>query len=379
MEGILNFRHEYKMSIDKLKNLLIDNGSKKYACDFINQQIGGYVTINPKTIQHANLNELQFNYNEFNTEYKTHYNVIIIGSGPIGLYMSILLKTLLPDLHIIIIEKNRGQKRKFTRGQILLCKNVISEFNLCFQNIQTILGEDSSKFNFNEKGFNLFPNDLQNYFDNNDVFDNKTDQNAIPINILEIHLSFNAQKLGIDIVNSNDNIVTYISDTTLAIFDATGGRLPYNTPNWNKVGENPLKICKIEFSNERFDVKKTANSAAINTTKYGSYKIECNKCEQTPCSPKLQDEFVFQVKGYNAKDIILINGIPLINIGNTMISVSFTTGDGLRLGFTHSFICALYFKRLFEIHNLRITYSPSAQSIGSTLPQSQTPSQPMVG
>jgi len=351
--NILSFRERYSETINVLKDMLLSKTSKLYSCEFINylgtlKQSGGNPTMfPPESVE--NLENMEFEYNVFDETYKDELNVIILGSGPVGLYLSIILKTIIPELKIIILEKDRGSMRKFTRGQILLCKHIISEFKNCLPGIQSILGDTMGNFLFDEKLFNLFPKKIQEYFEQQDIFDNTTGQNAIPINVLEIYLSYAVQELGINIFNMTNVLESYFSEKTLSIFDATGGRLTFNPPEWNKIGENPPKKCAIEFSKENLSGRKTANTAIINTTKYGSYKIECVPCNEENCLHVNPPEFIFQVKGYNVKDVVFFEGIPIINVGNSMISVSFTTGDGLRLGYTHAFLCALALKQIFNL------------------------------
>lgn len=178
-------------------------------------------------------------------------NIIIAGSGPNGLYASILLKTIFVNFDIIIID-NRGidNKRFLTRDQKIFIKGISSikdnESILTLIKYIKLYAPDILPFFLTKP----YSDDLDKQFvineDADDIFAlgaiyTSGGVNKIHTNILECKLSQIAQSIGVKLyndssikknnnkANSKNSIFTlykkYINKQTLLFFDATGGRI----------------------------------------------------------------------------------------------------------------------------------------------------------
>jgi len=178
-------------------------------------------------------------------------NIIIAGSGPNGLYASILLKTIFVNFDIIIID-NRGidNKRFLTRDQKMFIKGISSikdnESILTLIKYIKLYAPDILPFFLTKP----YSDDLDKQFvineDADDIFAlgaiyTSGGVNKIHTNILECKLSQIAQSIGVKLyndssikknnnkANSKNSIFTlykkYINKQTLLFFDATGGRI----------------------------------------------------------------------------------------------------------------------------------------------------------
>lgn len=172
-------------------------------------------------------------------------NIIIVGAGPIGLYLAGILKACAPHLEVNIIEKRASEdkQRALTRtGKLVLRSayvynkySALDKMNELFSKACPILQElligidpDSKKAslillnNIRSDIFKLMPSHEKMY----------------GINQLELLLGNFAQRYGVNIYHDNsiDTLEVieskYVNKNTKYLIDATGGRLMRN-PNIN--------------------------------------------------------------------------------------------------------------------------------------------------
>lgn len=208
-----------------------------------------YKVVNPE-INSESLKEYRFKPNSSSIDNSTP-NIIIIGGGPVGLYMSILLQKLYGEImKIYVLEKQRGgtDERSLERGQVLILGTLNTtikpdEINTFKSNIPNNIEELLLKKEKNEFSFSFL-----NIILNEEI-------NLMPINILEYKLANYAQTIGVNILHTvdtitMDNIHTYQNRNTKFIFDAVGGRFrdykyvketKYNENNYTYSGYNITK------------------------------------------------------------------------------------------------------------------------------------------
>jgi len=184
-------------------------------------------------------------------------NVIIVGAGPTGTYMGIILKLMAPDLEVYILENriaNKANEREMTRGENTInVKTTIVVASLSnFNNLIEKYDIDDTTFISQPNNFNLIPIDI--------VFDDKTiNGNALSINKLEYALANYAQQIGILIFHTTNYYETHVNANTIGIFDATGGRLKEQThyqfrvQNEQFVGDG-LNINSLDFHNGKIPI-----------------------------------------------------------------------------------------------------------------------------
>jgi len=154
-------------------------------------------------------------------------NVLIIGAGPVGLYLAGILKLAAPHLIVNVVEKrcNDAKKRSLTRISAIDTKktyfyadkfSVLEKMARLFQTVCPILKESL----FLDEEFSLL----------NHIFKG-VNLPYISINYLEYLLANFAQKCGVIIYHDNkcgtiEYVETnYTNSETKFVFDATGGRL----------------------------------------------------------------------------------------------------------------------------------------------------------
>jgi len=174
-------------------------------------------------------------------------NVLIIGAGPIGLYMAGLLKCCSPSLNVNVVEPrvSTDKIRHLTRTSAILTKhckidnvylsiNKLTDFfhKVC-PLLQTLLFKDDSKPTIH----------LLNH-----VFKN-IDMDSIAIGYLEFLLANFAQKCGVIIyhdpeLGSLEKIEeAYTNTNTRFVFDATGGRLiPVDPARFPVIGTSSIRV-----------------------------------------------------------------------------------------------------------------------------------------
>jgi hypothetical protein len=324
---------------------------------------GGEITYNipNEPITSQSLSKIEFEYNK-DVNNSNNDNVIILGGGPIGLYMAILLKTFIPKMDVRIFEKrsSNNNKRKLERTNVIMTSFVLQQF-MNGNNVLKKLLENihlNNAFDLNKDDFYYLPNIMHNNFKSSGNY---------PINILELYLSNAAQSIGVLIVqndvNNQKELETHINEKTLSVFDATGGRLIFFKPDWTI--KNPrVRICSY-ITGEKSNLKKNIDNQRISKNFYyleSDYDFYYSKCYENNYQTIDIDDIVnnkeniktgnfeFSVKGFNKNNKMLLkNNTPLFSIGDSIRSVDFTTGTGFNIGILHSLIYALLFKKF---HNM---------------------------
>ena len=174
---------------------------------------------------------------------KERPNVCIVGAGPVGLYMSVLLKHLAPSLDIVVVEKRATTEgaRQLTRdkelyipGAFLSRTRLFPSFPDPAADVATIedaltrLCSPLYELLHTDGGLHLFA-----FLDRlwPAGITKETVTKGIRINRLEHELAKAAQAKGVRIYHDNkitdlESVVSaYTNKDTLAVFDATGGRL----------------------------------------------------------------------------------------------------------------------------------------------------------
>jgi hypothetical protein len=178
-------------------------------------------------------------------ELRARPNVCIVGAGPVGLYMAVLLKHLMPSLTVNVVEKRATESghRSLARDKELYIPSAFISRTRVFptwpdpgpdvaviEEAMIRLCPSLAALLSVEGGFHLL-GFLPIY---------KPEKKEIRINRLELELAKVAQKMGVRIYH--DNGITdlasiesrYTNEFTLVVFDATGGRLiPTSFPKIN--------------------------------------------------------------------------------------------------------------------------------------------------
>jgi hypothetical protein len=193
-------------------------------------------------------------------------NVCIVGAGPVGLYMAILLKHLMPSLTVNVVEKRAtesGHRSLIRDKELYIPTAFISRTRLfptwpdpgadvaVIEEALTRLCPSLASLLSVEGGFHLL-GFLPGY---------TPTKKEIRINRLELELAKVAQKKGVRIYH--DNGITdlasiesrYTNEHTLVVFDATGGRLiPVAFPKvdtYTPSAAVPAKKLNVEHRTER--------------------------------------------------------------------------------------------------------------------------------
>jgi hypothetical protein len=158
-------------------------------------------------------------------------NVLIVGGGPVGLYMGIVLKLFNPELIVHVLETR--VQYDYWKGDYIRKLNRPGSFQLRLN----VNDGEFSKINDIDTAFNknLTKNNLIK--DNNlyiipEIIIDKIKENAFSpstnryeAKIVESILARYAQSIGVSILHSIQSFDKYVNSDTTMIFDATGGRL----------------------------------------------------------------------------------------------------------------------------------------------------------
>ena len=257
-------------------------------------QTGGTITYNKELYKNG-----KFPGNEYVKD--TQDNIIIVGGGPTGLYMAILLKKINPQLKVVILERRIDTEnlRSLTRSNTISLK---TNLNLGFSKYTPSLSENITKANvdFFINGLKLFITDSKlNLIDSklNLIFfdEDLKENNSIQIKELEYKFANYAQELGVLIVHTVKSYKEFVTDETKVIFDATGGHM-----------EN------ISY-NFYVDISQTIGD------------------------------------GINLNPLNFFKSVPIVSIGDSLYRGNYKTGYGLLTSFTICFFISYYFNEPGEI------------------------------
>uniref|UniRef100_A0A6C0I3J7 Uncharacterized protein n=1 Tax=viral metagenome TaxID=1070528 RepID=A0A6C0I3J7_9ZZZZ len=255
-------------------------------------------------------------------------NIVIIGGSINGLYMSILLKLFIPNLNVIIVtEKTHSEmliREQLIRESLrkssskLLESDKLTLERLIFNcSSEARIGEFIGSEPANDAGpeedddeeteaegegargraghfFSLLPNHIKACFS---LFG--ANVNAIEINIIEYCFANYTQQLGnyIIFIDKQENIARYISEETIMVFDATGGRLePIMSYDW------------------------------------------------TDAENKYDDRY--HRKGYNKTPITMFRGKLCVAIGDSLYQGNFGEGNSVVISFCICFILSLVLSKI---------------------------------
>ena len=341
-----------------------------------------YTTQDPLTSE--TIKTIEFNSNA--TPDQGRQNIIIIGGGPVGLYMSILLRTLYPNLEINILESRHNNfKRKLERCQVLNLDKLTARSEnhqvsflskmkpvIPHKYIDTFIQVPPSNRYSTIFSLIYFLNSIPPIKLNMDTGQFQ----SLPINILEYQLANYAQSIGVNILHTipitNENLKAHVTNQTKLIFDATGGHfrdIEYTKPpveSANQTNNDWYSYCGTVTTIDKLNnTPNIVNPRIVINPTYGSVlytqsvldmnnpvNIDYSKfsfTDKTQPSP-----FKIQIGILPIEHAITkYNDIYLISIGDSFIKSSFLKGYGLFYGFTVSFLIAM------EIYNTQfITPEP---------------------
>ena len=202
-------------------------------------------------------------------------NVIIVGGGPAGLYMSIVLKLMAPELEVHILEMRIVQN---TNNRIMSrSANTLTVYTKLQNRTGTLPAKfkthienydiDNSKFNlYTDNFYFLIPTQIKNPNPNPDP--DPDDENSedgingikLSANQLEYLLANYAQIIGVLIFHTTESYDKYVNENTIGIFDATGGRLKEQKhyqfrvdPNKQDIGDG-LNINSLDFRDNKIPI-----------------------------------------------------------------------------------------------------------------------------
>jgi hypothetical protein len=354
--------------------------------DYRNKSIGGNVTYklpHGESITSESMKRYKFDSNRSGIS-STLPNFIIIGGGPVGLYMSILLKLLLSHkVNVYVLESRHiDGKRELTRCQIITLNKFISTMQ--FLNMD--FGFDTVLF---QKFIENIPIHLHQYFVYNphetpefsfirflyDTMDAEIvineRMNTLPLNILEYKLANYAQKIGVNIIHTEPitftNLDNYVNEQTKVVFDATGGKFRNTRTHLRSKQQQYYSYCgnnmckdiskprnyyftgdysdillisqygEILYSKTSYDEGTTVIpvftggnqiTISIPSNKSGPFDILCGSLHPNDAITIFNPTYIIQY-------------IPIVSIGDSYMKTDFRFGYGLYYGFMVSFLIAI--------------------------------------
>jgi hypothetical protein len=195
-------------------------------------------------------------------------NVIIIGGGPAGLYMGIILKLMAPELEVHILEmriEKGTNNRIMSRGESTL--TVYTKLQNRTKTLPPRFKINVEKYDINNSKINLYtddfyfliPTQIKNPDDEEDP-DDGINGKKLSVNQLEYVLANYAQQIGVLIFHTTESYDKYVNQNTIGIFDATGGRLKEQKhyqfrvdPDKQDIGDG-LNINSLDFYNDTIPI-----------------------------------------------------------------------------------------------------------------------------
>jgi hypothetical protein len=334
------------------------------------------------------------------------YDVVIVGCSPEALYMSILLKLLMPGLKIVVLEcgenaqtpnadeeatsegpgptsgeyqsaRTQDNLRALTDETMMSLSYIwsIKQMNPKFETILNgIMCPPSS--GSSTRGYellnniyyshgalillNIFPSCFYTEVDNREhasIFDPKKFETAkIQVNILEFFLTRRAIELKIVILHNVtiDELPNYVGANTLAIFNATGF---FDMEKQENENNQQTYYCNHGIGKPNFviDFKNTSGTREFNLkNKYGYYIATSNKGLKDiwnnqagytivkPCYNRYESINPSPLKWYEENQL----HVPIISIGQSLRGKIIFEWN--YLGFADCFIYGLLFKRIYD-------------------------------
>ncbi len=259
---------------DRYELIHIDNAFAEFASDATTG--GGAITYTTQQSDiYKKLKSIEFDQNT-DVDYSDKTNMVIIGGGPVGLYMSILLKLFFEDsLEVVVLESrhNEQSKRILERCQVLVLRNLFEfhrnkigvheKMNLIFKN-QTHYNLLNFLIDESLKGKHPALQELQKNQWYKDIFAQNNEYHFIPINLLEYTLANFAQTLGVNILHTEkvtpDNLKNFINENTQVIFDATGGRFQTLRKHEQLYNEEYVSYCGFNIIDAETPESKNENN-----------------------------------------------------------------------------------------------------------------------
>ena len=336
-----------------------------------------YIVNSPEKINSEDLKKLKFKPNSSSIDNSTP-NIIIIGGGPVGLYMSILLQKLYDNkMKIYILEKQRdgSDERSLERGQVLVLNkltlnNGSHQFEIYpelfkKENIAKYIPNQILDLLFKEDNVNVFS--FLNYILNEDI-------TLMPINILEYKLANYAQSIGVNILHTPkmitlENINQYQNDNTKFIFDAVGGRFRnytyiketkydedyYTYSGYNITNSNDLSIKdkSIKFDDNNYILITKYGDCFYSTENYDTNTVTLVDTEYNNRNINIENKvgpFKITTRSLDPENAIIENnGLLVIPIGNSYMQTDFHNGNGIYYGFMISLLIAIEVFNNFKI------------------------------
>jgi hypothetical protein len=331
-----------------------------------------------------------------------NYDVVIVGCTPEALYMSILLKILIPTLSIVVLEcgenaqaSNANKKaaadgpdssseqvqaartqdnlRALTDETMMALSYIwsVEQMNPTFVSILNGImyppssGSSTKGYTLLESIYynhaalnvlNIFPSCFYTKVDNREhasIFSPiKYDTAKIQVNILEFFLTRRAIELNVVILHnvSIDELPYYVGANTCAIFNATGF-----FDMFNQTFDEPVNKYSCNFGvpyklKEGDNFNKVSNNTFKLINKYGYYiatskdiakiiQMVDKKKEFKPCSDRNNTVNPNPLQKYH-------DSVPIISIGQSLRGKIIF--EWHYLGFADCFIYGLLFKRIYD-------------------------------
>jgi len=315
-----------------------------------------YSVQDPASIDTETIKQYQFGESPHSTESR---DFVIVGGGPVGLYMSILLKLFFPEKRILVLEKRHDahKKRTLDRSNVVVLQKLHEKMDPSLVSAVVPAPFFSRFYDTNQKLFSLVP-----------FLENKYPM-SMPINVFEYYLAHYAQTIGVIIQHTEEitmsNIREYMDANTLAVFDATGGRMDrkpfqnaYRLPHKyisyaakSMVSSNkPIHQCFVKLSETNSIVlsqegqvyyKAYTGDSTTSSVKQDVYHIQNNQtiriALKNPSEP-------FEVMSGNLtaeQAVQKVGETFILAIGDSFMKTNFQYGNGIYFGFSLAFQLAL--------------------------------------
>jgi len=332
------FKPSYSLDENKPENKVAYNNSVKSG-------FGRIEGFGNKGLNITNFPNSGVSLNNLDTNVK---NIIIVGGGPVGLYMAGLIKMCDPELEVILIEKrvSADKRRKLERKEPLLLRTTqingkcIDYIEELLRSICPVLKENMIRIH--EKLISQKPYKIDKV-STLSLLEHIIELGSswININYLEYKLAHFAQSIGVIVFHDNKAInieyieKTYINGNTMVVFDATGGRL-VRSANIN----SHFKVTRRNTLRKRPEHSFRQNNSTGGNSEGGGAAAGGGGAAAQANQP-----FSFNVKeGYLTPDHAvkrLPSGCLYAAIGDTFMRIDYKQGRNFLFGANVCFCVAL--------------------------------------